>query len=109
MTSDLLKTRPCPFTPYERMRWQQQNCKEDITGYAVCLAADQTQRAAYLTTAGELTNNERQAAVLPKAEASALMTALLTGGWYEKECYGMAFLVPVSEALPLTMCTFNGY
>jgi len=107
--SPLLQSRPAPSTPYERMRWQQQHCTEDVIGYAVGLASDRTERAAYLTEAGELTNSEREAAILPKNKASALMNDLHTAGWYKKMCWDIAFLVPVSKDLPLEMCTFCGY
>lgn len=108
--SEKLASRPAPSTPYERMRWQQQNCTEDIIGYAVGLASDRTERAAYMTGEGtELTNNEHKAAILPKDEASALMARLYDGTWYNKLAWEIAFLVPVSKELPLTLCTFAGH
>lgn len=110
MNRELLNTRPAPSTPYERMLWQQEHCREDVSGYAVGLASPATKRAAYLTEDLELTNNEHDAAVLTKNEASALMGKLLTSGnWYKEACWKIAFLVPVSNQLPLCCCTFQGH
>jgi hypothetical protein len=105
-----VEERPAPLTPYERMRWQQKHCTEDVLGYTVGLASDRTERAAYMTgKETELTNNEHHAAILPKAEASGLIDRLYTGAWYDKLGWKIAFLVPVSEDMPLTLCTFAGY
>jgi hypothetical protein len=111
VTNDLIKSRPATLTPYERMRWQQENCTEDIIGYAVGLASDKTERAAYMTGEGtQLTNSESKAAVFAKPVASALMNRFLDSPhWLAKHQYKIAFLVPVSEKLPLGMCTFGGY
>ena len=113
LTTRLLRARPAPSTPYERMRWQQQHARHDIIGYAVGLASERTVRAAYLTTAGELTNNEKEAAVLSKEKASILMGQILTSEklveWTRWPTWRIAFLVPVSSTLPLTMCTFMGH
>ena len=47
MKSEKYDDRPMPSTPYERLRWQQANCTEKIVGYAVVLATEATDRAAY--------------------------------------------------------------
>lgn len=79
-------------------------------GYAVGLASERTKRAAYMAGEGtELTNSESKAAILLKADAIALMTRLHDSEhWLNPHQYKIAFLVPVSEKLPLGMCTFNG-
>lgn len=102
--------QPAPSTPFQRMIWQQENCIENVTGYAVGIASAKTERAAYLSPEGELTNHENKAAILPREEAKTLMESLHTsGGWYDGLCYKIAFLVPVSEDYPLNRCTFAGY
>lgn len=99
-----------PSTPYERMRHQQKHCTEDLTGYAVGLAAEQTQRAAYLTESGELTNDEDKAGIWSKLSATANMQELYRSeDWYRKRLYKIAFLVPVSKEYPLYGCTFQGH
>ncbi len=102
---------PAPSTPYERMRWQQGNCTENIIGYAVGLASEVTERAAYMSGTGtEMTNDEVLAAILPKSEAAELMCR-----FYESEdqlgrdLFKIAFLVPISKELPLSACTSAGY
>lgn len=110
MRTDIYKNRPAPSTPYERMRWQQQHCTEDLTGYAVGFAAEVTERAAYLTAEGTLTNDENKAVVLPKQEATALMTNLYESGkGIDKHLWKIAFLVPVSKEYQLYGCTFQGH
>lgn len=98
-----------PSTPYERILWQQENCT-DRTGYAVAIVAPVTERAAYMTGNGlDITNDEREAAILSKPEASILMTNLYSSdNWFKKLLYKSALLVPVSETKPLTLCTFQG-
>jgi len=93
------------------MRWQQDNCTKDVIGYAVGLAAERTERAAYMTGEGtELTNSEAAAAVLPREEAIALMMRIRNSEhWLAPEQFKICFLVPVSKELPLDMCTFSGY
>ncbi len=105
-----ISERPAPLTPFERIVWQQQNCRSDVVGYAVGLASERTKRVAYLTLDGDLTNDEREAAILSKEKATKLMTGLYdSGDWYRKRCWKIALLVPVSETHPLTMCTFQGH
>lgn len=111
MISNMLRSRPDSLSPYQRMRWQQENCVDQIIGFAVGLATERTKRAAYMTGAGtEITNNERIAAVLPKEDASSLMTSIRSS---DAELginqYKIAFLVPVSADLPLSLCTFSGF
>ena len=102
---------PAPSTPYERLRWQQANCTENITGHAVVLASDVTERAAYMTGIGtELTNDEALAAILSKPEASKLMCRFYeSGDPLGKDMFKIAFLVPVSNEMPLSYCTSSGY
>ncbi len=109
--TDRYAQRPAPLTPFERMVWQQQNCTEDVTGYAVGLAVEETKRAAYLTEDCKMTTDERQAAVLPKDEAIELMHTMTdeSSGFYMNHCYRMALLVPVSDNYPLDLCTFQGH
>lgn len=111
MKSEQYDTRLINSGPYDRMRWQQQTCNKDIIGYAVGLASERTERAAYMSGIGtEITNREEDAVVLPKPEAAALMTQLYTSDdFLAPEQYKIAFLVPVSADFPLSLCTFSGY
>ena len=111
MKSEKYDDRPMPSTPYERLRWQQANCTEKIVGYAVVLATEATDRAAYMTGDGtELTNNEALAAILPKPEAATLMCRFHESeDWLAHDQFKIAFLVPMSEELPLGLCTFSGH
>lgn len=111
MISVKLRTRPDSLSPYRRMCWQQVNCVDQIVGYAVGLATERTNRAAYMTGIGiEITNNEGTAAILSKTEASALMTKLHgSDAALTTEQYKIAFLVPVSSDLSLDLCTFSGF
>ena len=107
----MAKTSPAPSTPYDRLRWQQANCTEDVIGYAVVLASDVTERVAYMTGTGtELTNDEALAAILTKPEASALMSRLYeSNSLLGRDQDKIAFLVPVSKEMPLSSCTSTGY
>lgn len=111
MRSDLLENRPTLPSPFGRMRWQQEHCTDNVVGYAVGIASARTERAAYMTGEGsELTNREDCAAVLPKQEAVALMRRLYESkDTFDRIAHQIAFLVPVSIDLPLTMCTFSGH
>jgi hypothetical protein len=79
--------------------------------YAVGLASERTDRAAYITGAGtEITNREESAAVLSKPEAIELMSQFHTfTDFPAPEQYKIAFLIPVSSELPLSLCTFSEY
>lgn len=98
------------ITPFERILKQQNNCKENIEGYAVAICSYSTVRACYLTEACEFTNYEKDACIKDKKEAIESMLRLYRSkNVIIKHTFKYALLVPVSKELPLTEVTFNGF
>ena len=105
----IARCRQLPTSAY--VEWGVICAHSLAVGYAVVLATEATDRAAYMTGDGtELTNNEALAAILPKPEAATLMCRFHESeDWLAHDQFKIAFLVPISEELPLGLCTFSGH